>query len=409
MIDSDAAPRDRADDRALEPGAARPRARRARERARRRLAPARRLRRAGPADDLLREEPQGGRADPPLRGRAARRRRSRRGSLPTAPATRPSQRREIEQRLMAGELLGVTATDALELGIDIGSLDCAISVGFPGTVSSLRQQWGRAGRRSPGLAVLVASEDALDQYFMREPETLLAAHGRGGDPRPREPARPRRPRALRGVRRPDRRGRRGDARPGGARAGRRAARAEADRRRLRLGRHGLPGRARPAPLRRARLVHRRRRRDRRRARHWSSARARTRPSTTAPSTSTSASSTSSSALDVDARTALVTRATVDWYTQAKKETQTVDRRAAAERAAARARAPLRPRLGDRARGRLPAQVDQRRRHARDAAARPARDELRDGGDLVLPHPARSSRGSRRCRRCSPRSTRPSTR
>ena len=85
----------------------------------------------------------------------------------------PSQRREIEQRLMAGELLGVTATDALELGIDIGSLDCAISVGFPGTVSSLRQQWGRAGRRSPGLAVLVASQDALDQYFMREPETLL--------------------------------------------------------------------------------------------------------------------------------------------------------------------------------------------------------------------------------------------
>ena len=86
----------------------------------------------------------------------------------------PSQRREIEQRLMSGELLGVTATDALELGIDIGSLDCAISVGFPGTVSSLRQQWGRAGRRTPGLAVLVASEDALDQYFMREPETLLA-------------------------------------------------------------------------------------------------------------------------------------------------------------------------------------------------------------------------------------------
>lgn len=85
----------------------------------------------------------------------------------------PTQRREIEQRLMAGELLGVTATDALELGIDIGSLDCAISVGFPGTVSSLRQQWGRAGRRSPGLAVLIAGDDALDQYFMREPKTLL--------------------------------------------------------------------------------------------------------------------------------------------------------------------------------------------------------------------------------------------
>jgi DEAD/DEAH box helicase domain-containing protein len=85
----------------------------------------------------------------------------------------PGQRREIERRLVEGELLGVSATDALELGIDIGLLDCAISVGFPGTVASLRQQWGRAGRRGHGLAVLIASEDALDQYFMREPEMLL--------------------------------------------------------------------------------------------------------------------------------------------------------------------------------------------------------------------------------------------
>jgi DEAD/DEAH box helicase domain-containing protein len=85
----------------------------------------------------------------------------------------PAQRREIERRLVEGDLLGVSATDALELGIDIGVLDCAISVGFPGTVASLRQQWGRAGRRSHGLAVFVASEDALDQYFMREPEALL--------------------------------------------------------------------------------------------------------------------------------------------------------------------------------------------------------------------------------------------
>jgi DEAD/DEAH box helicase domain-containing protein len=85
----------------------------------------------------------------------------------------PEQRREIERRLMEGELLGVSATDALELGIDIGSLDCAISVGFPGTVASLRQQWGRAGRRAHGLAILVASEDTLDQYFMRQPEALL--------------------------------------------------------------------------------------------------------------------------------------------------------------------------------------------------------------------------------------------
>ncbi|HYZ20008.1 MAG TPA: DEAD/DEAH box helicase, partial [Gaiellaceae bacterium] len=85
----------------------------------------------------------------------------------------PAQRREIEQRLFHGELLGVSATNALELGIDVGLLDCVISVGFPGTVASVRQQWGRAGRTGHGLAVLVASEDALDQYFMREPETLL--------------------------------------------------------------------------------------------------------------------------------------------------------------------------------------------------------------------------------------------
>ncbi len=85
----------------------------------------------------------------------------------------PQQRRDIERRLVEGELLGVSCTDALELGIDIGLLDCAISVGFPGTIASLRQQWGRAGRRGHGLALMVATEDALDQYFMREPETLL--------------------------------------------------------------------------------------------------------------------------------------------------------------------------------------------------------------------------------------------
>jgi DEAD/DEAH box helicase domain-containing protein len=85
----------------------------------------------------------------------------------------PAQRREIERRLVEGDLLGVSATNALELGIDVGLLDCVICVGFPGTVASLRQQWGRAGRTGRGLAVLVASEDALDQFFMREPEALL--------------------------------------------------------------------------------------------------------------------------------------------------------------------------------------------------------------------------------------------
>src|SRR5207344_2329388 len=85
----------------------------------------------------------------------------------------PQQRREIEARLSAGELLAVVATDALELGIDIGELDAAICVTFPGTVASLRQMWGRAGRRGRGLAVYVAGEDALDQFFCRHPDEFL--------------------------------------------------------------------------------------------------------------------------------------------------------------------------------------------------------------------------------------------
>jgi DEAD/DEAH box helicase domain-containing protein len=85
----------------------------------------------------------------------------------------PQQRREIEARLADGDLLAVVATDALELGIDIGYLDAAICVTFPGTVASLRQMWGRAGRRSEGLALYVAGEDALDQFFCRHPDEFL--------------------------------------------------------------------------------------------------------------------------------------------------------------------------------------------------------------------------------------------
>jgi DEAD/DEAH box helicase domain-containing protein len=85
----------------------------------------------------------------------------------------PQQRREIEARLSAGELLAVVATDALELGIDVGELDAAICVTFPGTVASLRQMWGRAGRRQRGLAVYVAGQDALDQFFCRHPDEFL--------------------------------------------------------------------------------------------------------------------------------------------------------------------------------------------------------------------------------------------
>jgi DEAD/DEAH box helicase domain-containing protein len=88
------------------------------------------------------------------------------------------QRRELEARLTRGELRAVITTDALELGIDIGTLDAAVVVTFPGTVASLRQMWGRAGRstierRGRGLAVYIAGEDALDQFFCRHPDEFL--------------------------------------------------------------------------------------------------------------------------------------------------------------------------------------------------------------------------------------------
>jgi DEAD/DEAH box helicase domain-containing protein len=83
------------------------------------------------------------------------------------------QRRELEARLLEGELRAVITTDALELGIDIGQLDAAIVVTFPGTVASLKQMWGRAGRRGNGLAVYIAGEDALDQFFCRHPTDFL--------------------------------------------------------------------------------------------------------------------------------------------------------------------------------------------------------------------------------------------
>jgi DEAD/DEAH box helicase domain-containing protein len=85
----------------------------------------------------------------------------------------PQQRRALEGALMRGEVGAVITTDALELGIDIGSLDAAVCVTFPGTVASLRQMWGRAGRRGRGLALYVAGEDALDQFFCRHPEQFL--------------------------------------------------------------------------------------------------------------------------------------------------------------------------------------------------------------------------------------------
>jgi DEAD/DEAH box helicase domain-containing protein len=100
----------------------------------------------------------------------------------------PEQRRDIERRLSEGDLLGVVATSALELGVDIGLLDCAVTVGFPGGMSSLRQQWGRAGRRGLGLGMLVAGEDQLDQYFARHADELIARSPEAAVSNPANPA-----------------------------------------------------------------------------------------------------------------------------------------------------------------------------------------------------------------------------
>ncbi len=83
-------------------------------------------------------------------------------------------RRELERRLAEDELLAVASTSALELGIDIGSLDAAVLVGYPGTRASMWQQAGRAGRReAASLAVLVAQDDPLDQYLVTHPADLF--------------------------------------------------------------------------------------------------------------------------------------------------------------------------------------------------------------------------------------------
>lgn len=87
----------------------------------------------------------------------------------------PGERREIEQKLLRGDLNGVISTSALELGIDIGGLDICILVGYPGTIATTWQRAGRVGREDrPNAICLVAGQDQLDQYFMRHPEDFFA-------------------------------------------------------------------------------------------------------------------------------------------------------------------------------------------------------------------------------------------
>ncbi len=87
---------------------------------------------------------------------------------------RAKERRQIERELFQGKLLGITTTSALELGIDVGELDAAVIAGYPGTIASTWQQAGRAGRgRRESLAILIARDGPLDQYFMRHPTELF--------------------------------------------------------------------------------------------------------------------------------------------------------------------------------------------------------------------------------------------
>eukprot|EP01052_Picozoa_sp_SAG31_P005299 SAG31_NODE_230_length_19771_cov_90.041739_17_plen_275_part_00 len=85
-----------------------------------------------------------------------------------------TERRQIENELSSGRVLGVAATSALELGVDIGCLDATIHVGWPGSIASMWQQAGRAGRSGqPCISILIGLSGALDQYYMKHPSALF--------------------------------------------------------------------------------------------------------------------------------------------------------------------------------------------------------------------------------------------
>ncbi len=91
-----------------------------------------------------------------------------------------SDRREIESQMFHGKLMGIVATNALELGVDIGSLDAVLICGFPYSKSSFRQQSGRAGRRNEdSLTIIVGSDDPVDQFYMTHPTELINKNATG--------------------------------------------------------------------------------------------------------------------------------------------------------------------------------------------------------------------------------------
>ena len=298
-----------------------------------------------------------------------------------------------------GRAAGRTATDALELGIDIGLLDCAISVGFPGTVASLRQQWGRAGRRQPGWRCSSRATTRSTSLHARTGGAPRPAR-RGGDPRPREPARPRRPRAA--PRPSRRRSTRDDAATSAPALERARCCRELERRRpATSGRPRLPGRGislrsagadsfavvetRPAP-----------------SSARSSARAPTRRCTTARSTSTSASRTGCSSSTCGARGAR--RAVRGRLVHAGQT-----RRRPRSRSRGESGGSARPRFG---RVSVTEQVVgyQRTRSATADARPPARPAARRRSTpRPCGLPARQLDRLERCRSCSARCTPPSTR
>ena len=305
----------------------------------------------------------------------------------------------------------VVTTDALELGIDVGALDAAIVVTFPGTIASLRQMWGRAGRRRRGLALYVAGEDALDQFFARHTDDFLdrpvesaildheseeihlahllcAAHE---GPLSEADAEFFGPRTLGYLERLEGLG---ELRARDGRCVLRRARA-------------LPRRRGLAALGLARLVRDRRARDRRGARLGRGARAPSRRSTRAPSTCTSGAATSSASSTSTRAARSSSRSTATGTRSRKRETDTLierllDRREALGVTLSFGRVAVTEQV-----------LAYQRRGLADHReididrARAAADALRDPGDLVRARRRRARRASRR-RCCSARCTPPST-